>query len=220
MPIVYGVNIIIMLSKKITSLIKKPTFFIFITILTGLFTVPSTTFATDKEPEDDTVIDIKGLGGDFSLMGKNGWVSLSDFRGKVVAIYFGYTKCPDVCPTSLSILSDAISKLSPDEKQNFQSIFISFDPERDTPSVLAEYVAFFDEQMIGLSAAPEDLNPVVSQYGAYYEKVPYSNSELIYGIDHTSATYIIGKDGKLTEIFPHSTESKKVLESIRKAMQK
>lgn len=177
-------------------------------------------FAAENQSEKETVIDIKGLGGDFSLIGKNGWVSLSDFRGKVVAIYFGYTKCPDVCPTSLSILSHAIAQLTPDEKKHFQSIFISFDPGRDTPSVLEEYVTFFDKEMIGLSAAPEDLNPVVAQYGAYYEKVPYSNSELIYGIDHTSATYIIGKDGKLTEILPHSSQSEKVLKSIRKAMKK
>lgn len=191
-------------------------------ILTSLMVlaISSTTIAAQQQSENETEIDIKGLGGDFTLIGKDGWVSLSDFRGKVVAIYFGYTKCPDVCPTSLSILSHAIAQLSGEEKKNFQSIFISFDPERDSPKVLADYVTFFDESMIGLTAAPEDLNPVAAQYGAYYEKVAYSNSELLYGIDHTSVTYIVGKDGQLTAILPHSTSSKKVLESIRNAMKK
>ena len=166
---------------------------------------------------------IKDRGGEFSLIGTTssgelGWVSLSDFKGKVVAIYFGYTKCPDVCPTNLSFLSSAIAQLSPEEKEKFQSVFISVDPGRDTQEVLGSYVKYFDEQMIGLSAAPDDLDPVVAQYGAYYEKVPFSNSSLMYGIDHTSETYIVGKDGKLVAILDHASPSKKILETIRRAM--
>ena len=166
----------------------------------------------------DTATQTEERGGEFSLIGKQGWVSLSDFRGKVVAVYFGYTQCPDVCPTSLSFLSSAINELTPEERNQFQSIFISVDPGRDTPDKLAEYVEYFDEAMIGLSAAPDDLDPVVAQYGAYYEKVPYSNSALIYSVDHTSETYIIGRDGKITAILPHGTESIKVLKAIREAM--
>lgn len=185
-------------------------------------------FAEEKKTSDkipvsestasDEVIDIKDRGGEFSLIGKSGWVSLSDFKGKVVAIYFGYTKCPDVCPTNLSFLSSAIAQMSPDEKKKFQSIFISVDPGRDTPDILADYVKYFDEDMIGLSAAPDDVDPVVAQYGAYYEKVPYSNSALMYGIDHTSETYIVGKDGKLIAILAHATESAKILSTIRDAI--
>ncbi|MFK5984072.1 MAG: SCO family protein [Pseudomonadota bacterium] len=162
----------------------------------------------------DTKKDIKNRGGEFSLIGKTGWVNLSDFKGKVVAIYFGYTMCPDVCPTSLSFLSSAINQLTSQQKKNFQSIFISVDPGRDTPDKLVEYVKFFDQDMIGLSAAPEDLDLVVAQYGAYYEKVSYSNSSLLYGIDHTSETYIVGKDGKLFAILPHATPSAKILKTI------
>ncbi len=168
----------------------------------------------------DEVIDINDRGGDFSLIAKSGWVSLSDFKGKVVAIYFGYTKCPDVCPTNLSFLSSAIAQLTAEEKKQFQSIFISVDPGRDSPDVLAEYVKYFDEDMIGLSAAPDDVDPVVAQYGAYYEKVPFSNSALMYGIDHTSETYIVGRDGKLVFILDHATESAKILSTIRSAMKK
>jgi len=74
--------------------------------------------------------------------------------------------------------------------------------------------------MIGLSAAPDDLDPVVAQYGAYYEKVPFSNSALMYGIDHTSETYIAGKDGQLYAIIDHATPSKKILKIIREALKK
>ena len=174
----------------------------------------------DTVIEVNRVIDIKDRGGNFSLIGKQGWISLSDFEEKVVAIYFGYTKCPDVCPTNLSLLSSAIAQLKPEEKKQFQSIFISVDPGRDTLEILDDYVKYFDEDMIGLSAAPDVLDPVVAQYGAYYEKVPYSNSALMYGVDHTSETYIVGKDGKLFAILPHATESVKVLETIRSAMTK
>ena len=177
------------------------------------------TAITDSANTDE-VIDINDRGGDFSLIGKSGWVSLSDFKGKVVAIYFGYTKCPDVCPTNLSFLSSAIAQLTAEEKNQFQSIFISVDPGRDSPDVLAEYVKYFDEDMIGLSAAPDDVDPVVAQYGAYYEKVPFSNSALMYGIDHTSETYIVGRDGKLVFILDHATESAKILSTIREAMKK
>jgi protein SCO1/2 len=179
---------------------------------------PLLTDAPKTKQEQGIVIGERG--GDFSLIGKNGWVSLSDFRGKVVAIYFGYTKCPDVCPTNLSFLSSAIAQLSAEEKKQFQSIFISVDPGRDTPEVLADYVHYFDDDMIGLSAAPDDLDPVVAQYGAYYEKVPYSNSALMYGVDHTSETYIINPSGKLIAILPHASESKKILASIRSALKK
>ncbi len=182
---------------------------------------PALVLADQKETTDTKeVVNITDRGGDFSLIGKSGWVSLSDFKGKVVAVYFGYTKCPDVCPTNLSFLSSAIAQLSPEEKKNFQSIFISVDPGRDTPDILADYVKYFDKDMIGLSAAPDDIDPVVAQYGAYYEKVPYSNSALMYGIDHTSETYIVGKKGKLVAVLEHATPSAKILATIRTVMAK
>lgn len=190
--------------------------FIICTLMPVLLLANESETAIDK----DKSVDAEERGGDFSLISNKGWVSLSDFRGKVVAIYFGYTQCPDVCPTSLSFLSSAIAQLSPEEKKQFQSIFISVDPGRDTPDIMAEYVKYFDDEMIGLSAAPDDLDPVVVQYGAFYEKVPYSNSELMYGVDHTSETYIVGKDGKLAAILPHATESIKILQAVRTAMQK
>jgi len=181
--------------------------------------------AQQTDSAGDQVLTVEGnlpieqRGGEFTLFGKQGAVSLSDFRGKIVAIYFGYSQCPDVCPTNLSILTAAMKQMNPQERAHFQAIFISVDPGRDDPERLAKYTAFFHPEMIGISGAPADLNPVVAQYGAFYEIVSYSNSEMMYGIDHTSETYIVGKDGVLAAILSHATPRDQVLAAIRKELE-
>ncbi len=170
-------------------------------------------------PKGD-VIPIEKRGGDFTLYGVNGAVSLSDYKGKVVAIYFGYTHCPDVCPTNLAFLSAAMKQLSEKELDGLQSIFVSVDPGRDTPEKLAKYTEYFHPSMIGISGTPEMIDPVVAQYGAYYEIVSYSNSAMIYAVSHTSETYIIGKDGKLSAILPHAAPAKDIENAIRTALSK
>jgi protein SCO1/2 len=162
---------------------------------------------------------IEQRGGDFTLFGAQGPESLSDFRGKVVAIYFGYSQCPDVCPTNLSILTAAMKQLSPKELAGFQAIFVSVDPGRDDPERLAKYATFFHPEMLGISGSPADLMPVVAQYGAFFEVVSYSNSEMLYGIDHTSETYLVGKDGVLAAILPHATPRDQLLEAIRRELE-
>ncbi len=168
-------------------------------------------------PEDQT-LPMEQRGGEFTLFGKDGAVSLSDFKGKVVAIYFGYTQCPDICPTNLALLGAALKQLTAAELENFQGIFISVDPGRDSPQHLADYTHFFHPKIIGVSGAPDDLDPVVARYGAYYEKTSFSNSALLYGVAHTSETYIVSKDGKLSAILPHATPAKDVLQAIHLAM--
>ncbi len=167
---------------------------------------------------NDDTLPMDQRGGDFTLFGKEGAVSLSDFKGKVVAIYFGYSQCPDVCPTNLALLTAAIKQLSEAELAQFQGIFISVDPSRDSPEDLAEYTHFFHPKIIGVSAAPDDLDPVVAQYGAYYEKTSYSNSAMLYGIAHTSETYIVGKDGQLSAILPHASLPDEIVKEIKAAL--
>ncbi|MCK5916806.1 MAG: SCO family protein [Cocleimonas sp.] len=166
--------------------------------------------------KDQRPIDQRG--GEFTLFGKEGAVSLSDFKGKAVAIYFGYTQCPDVCPTNLVLLSIALKQLNEEELKQFQGIFISVDPGRDSPDLLAKYTQFFHPKIIGLSGAPDDLDPIAAKYGAYYEKVSYSNSALLYGISHTSETYIVGKNGKLMAIMPHAAPAEDIAQALRSAM--
>lgn len=168
----------------------------------------------------DKALPMEKRGGDFTLYGKDGAVSLTDYRGKVVAIYFGYTQCPDVCPTNLAFLGAGLKKLSEEELKNVQGIFISVDPGRDTPELLADYTKYFHPTMIGISGTPDMVDPIVAAYGAYYEKISYSNSALLYGISHTSETYIVGKDGKLSAILPHAASAQEIDEAIRKALGK
>ena len=167
---------------------------------------------------EDKALPIEKRGGDFTLYGKDGAVNLADFRGKVVAIYFGYTQCPDVCPTNLAFLGAALKKLSEQELDNVESIFISVDPGRDSPEHLADYTQYFHPKMIGISGTPEMVDPIVAAYGAYYEKVSYSNSAMMYGISHTSETYIVGKDGKLSAILPHAAPADDIVKAIQNAL--
>ena len=168
----------------------------------------------------DETLPMDKRGGAFTLYGKHGAVSLADYKGKVVAIYFGYTQCPDVCPTNLAFLSAGLKQLSEKEQKNVQAIFISVDPGRDTPELLADYTKYFYPTMIGISGTPEMVDPIVAAYGAYYEKVSYSNSAMGYGISHTSETYIVGKDGKLSAIMPHAAPAENIVKAIREALEK
>ena len=169
---------------------------------------------------EDQALPMEKRGGDFTLYGIDGAVNLSDFRDKVVAIYFGYTQCPDVCPTNLALLGDGLKKLTKKELDNIQGIFISVDPGRDTPELLADYTRHFHPKIIGISGTPEMVDPIVATYGAYYEKISYSNSAMMYGVSHTSETYIVGKNGKLSAILPHAAPAADIVKAIRSALSK
>ena len=169
---------------------------------------------------EDQALPMEKRGGDFTLYGIDGAVNLSDFRDKVVAIYFGYTQCPDVCPTNLALLGDGLKKLTKKELDNIQGIFISVDPGRDTPELLADYTKHFHPKIIGISGTPEMVDPIVAAYGAYYEKISYSNSAMMYGVSHTSETYIVGKNGKLSAILRHAAPANDIIKAIRSALSK
>lgn len=153
-------------------------------------------------------------GGDFTLQGPNGPVALQDYRGKVALIYFGYTSCPDVCPTSLSQMAQAISGLAPNERDRVQGIFISVDPERDTPARLKEYAPFFHPAMIGVSGSNEQVATVARQYGASYMKQK-PNADGQYAVDHSSFTYVVAPDGKLVASLPHGATPAQIAETVR-----
>jgi len=149
---------------------------------------------------------LPGMGGDFTLQSDHGPVSLKDFRGKVVALYFGYMSCPDICPTSLWNLSQAMKELSPEQAQQVQGIFISVDPERDTPKAMGMFVKGFYPTFIGLTDEKEKVDKVVRQYGVVYQKVPLKDSAMGYVVDHSSVIYLIDRDGVLQQFIPHDTD--------------
>ena len=157
-------------------------------------------------------------GGDFTLQSPAGTVTLKDYRGKVVILYFGYTFCPDICPTSLASMAQALSALTPEELKRVAPFFISVDPERDTMDVLKIYVHFFHPSITGLSGTPEQIAIVARQYGARYMKQkPDANG--LYAVDHSASTYRVAPDGKLADSLPHGSPPQQIVDKIR-ALQK
>jgi len=172
----------------------------------------------DKEIKHQ-VLDLKTapVGGDFTVEIQDRDLSLQELRGKVVALYFGYTQCPDICPTSLSLLTQALHKMSDKELANVQSIFISVDPERDNTTRLSEYTKYFHSNMIGATAEKEVIDKVTKLYGASYRIVD-RGSAMGYIVDHSSYTYIIDKQGKLRETLAHGSSPDKIVDTVRKLL--
>jgi len=137
---------------------------------------------------------------DFTLTSSKGEVSLSDFRGKLVVLYFGYTFCPDICPATLANIGQALRNMG-SKADDVQVIMISVDPERDTPEKLAEYVAHFYPTFIGVTGTEEQLAEVASLYGIFYQKVQGSEATN-YLVDHTATTLVIDREGYLKLVLP------------------
>lgn len=172
-----------------------------------------------KEPAASKPVPIAGkqFGGEFTLTQEGKTVSLSDFKGKVVVMYFGYASCPDVCPTSLAMIGAAMKSLTPEERESVQGVFVSVDPERDKGEALMQYAQYFYKDFVGITGTLDEIKAVTKQYGTYYAKVE-SDSALSYLVDHTSTTFIIDRDGKFFESQPHGATADAIAASIRKAL--
>lgn len=190
-----------------------------VTALILAMLLPFASLASDGDAGEkkDEVPGIKEAppGGDFTLNSADGPVSLQDFRGKVVLLYFGYTKCPDVCPTSLSFLTQALNELTEAELKQVQSIFVSVDPKRDTPEILKEYAEYFHPNLIGVTGSEKEVAEVAGLYGAQYYEVNLEGSAFGYSVNHSAVTYLITDTGTLRFIFPHATAPKVILDAVR-----
>ncbi len=181
-------------------------------------------------PDSDPVLDTSGnsntkvpvtpgrFGGDFTLLKEDQAVKLSDFRGKLVVMYFGYASCPDICPTTLAIIASALRELAPEELEKVQPIFISVDPQRDQGEKLTAYASYFHPSFIGITGTEDEVQKVANQYGAFFIKVE-SDSAMGYLVDHTSKTYLVDQDGKYVTILPHDMTRDDVLNAIRSGLQ-
>lgn len=154
-------------------------------------------------------------GGDFTLTSADGKVALADFRGKVTLVYFGYTYCPDICPTSLAATAGGLQMLSAEERARVAMFFVSVDPKRDTPERLKEYANFFDPMIIGMTGTPSAIAEVAARYGVFYSEQAVETAGDGYVVDHSADTYLIGKDGQLLARIAHATPSDKVAALIR-----
>ncbi len=158
-------------------------------------------------------------GGDFTLHSPSGPLALHDLKGKVVLLYFGYTFCPDICPTSLGLTSQALASLDKAEQEKVRMLFVTVDPERDTLDKLKTYTAYFNPRIVGLSGTPEEIAKVAKLYGASYAKQNTASAGG-YVVDHSAYTYVIAPDGSLFKTLDHGTPPAQVLEAIREAMKK
>ena len=180
-----------------------------------------------SQPGDDLETNTEGytrvtmtegkFGGDFTLYQGDKPVKLSDFRGRLVIMYFGFASCPDVCPTTLAIIASALRQLTPKELEQVHPVFISLDPERDRGEKLDAYATYFHPDFIGITGTPEEVQKVANQYGGFFIKVE-SDSAMEYLVEHTSKTYIISKDGRYVSILPHDMTAELALTAIRSGL--
>lgn len=158
------------------------------------------------------------IGGEFKAMSPKGEVALSDFHEKITMIFFGFTYCPDICPTTLSTMNKAIKRLPEEKRDQVQVLFMTLDPKRDTLDKLKEYTGFFNPQFLGLRIADElKLNAVLKQYAVTYKSfVPEGKSAEEYTLDHSTQSYLIGKDGKIREVIHHGSSPQHIAKLLER----
>jgi protein SCO1/2 len=158
------------------------------------------------------------VGGPFSLVDQDGRrVTEKDFLGKYMLVFFGYTYCPDICPTELQVMSAALDQLGP-EADRIQPIFVSIDPARDTPEVLKAYVANFGPRLIGLTGSPEEVAAIAKAYRAYYAKAGNGSTATDYLMDHSSIIYLMGPDGRFVKHMPYTTDAAKLATELKETL--
>jgi len=162
--------------------------------------------------------EVPPTGGDFTLQSADGPVSLADYRGKLVLLYFGYTKCPDICPTSMATMTQAVNGLTPEQADKVKIVFVSVDPDRDTPESLVEYVSYFHANSIGLTGSKEAIDQAAELYGVQYYKVDMEDSAFGYAMNHSGALYLLTADGALRFIFPHGVPASVVYDALLHVM--
>jgi protein SCO1/2 len=144
-------------------------------------------------------VSASAIGGPFSLTDQNGrTITEADFKGHPFLVFFGYTHCPDVCPTTLFEVSEVLRELGP-QAGGLRALFVTVDPERDTPAVLKDYLSNFDPRLVGAGGSREAVDKIVKEYRVYARKVPGQDGD--YTMDHTALVYLMDKDGRFVAPF-------------------
>lgn len=155
------------------------------------------------------------IGGTFTLTDHHGARrSLEDFRGKVVLLYFGYTHCPDVCPTDLAEIAALLRSLGA-RASEVQALYVSIDPERDTPAILTGYVTAFDPRILGLTGTVEETRVLAGRYKAYFAKVPTGQGYLM---EHSANFYVLDREGKFAGSLPPGTKADRLADVVRERL--
>jgi cytochrome oxidase Cu insertion factor (SCO1/SenC/PrrC family) len=178
--------------------------------------VAGTAYYIANQPRGQISIGTALVGGPFSLTDQTGRkVTDKDFRGHYMLVFFGYTYCPDICPTELQVMSAALDNLGP-KAEAIQPIFITFDPQRDTPEVLKQYVSNFHPRLVGLTGTPEEIAVVAKAYRVFYNKLEDTSGPDTYLMDHSTITYLMDKQGKFLKHFSYSTDAAAMSQALEK----
>ena len=154
------------------------------------------------------------IGGPFSLTDQDGRTVTSDsLKGKPTLIYFGYTYCPDVCPTSLLLMETAVEQIGPDAAKKVNLVFITIDPERDTKELIKGYVSNFGPTFIGLTGTPAQVEQVTRAYRVYSQKVPGKDGAP-YLMDHSSIVYLLDRNGRFVTHFTHEAKAETIATAV------
>ena len=185
---------------------------------TGLLAAALCAFLTACSPEAPKFrsTDITGadFGKELALTGHDGKPrTLADFRGKAVVLFFGYTHCPDICPTTLADMAAVMKALGPDAAR-VQVLFVTVDPERDTPEMLAKYVPSFDPAFLGLSGDAAAAQRAAKEFKIFYEKRP-GNAPGAYTVDHSGQSYVLDAQGRLRLVVRHDRIAQDLAEDLR-----
>ncbi len=158
------------------------------------------------------------VGGPFSLVGTDGkTVTDADFRGRYMLIFFGFTHCPDICPAELQIISQALEKLG-DKGKKVVPVFVTLDPERDTPEVMGQYVKSFGPNFVGLTGTPEAIAATAKAYRVAYAKVENKDSPGNYSVDHSALAYLMGPEGNYVTHFTYGTSADDMATKLNKIL--
>ena len=158
------------------------------------------------------------IGGPFTLVDQHGKkVTDRDFRGRYMLVFFGFTHCPDICPAELQVISASLDELGA-KAEEVVPIFVTLDPERDTPEVMADYVKNFGSRFVGLTGSPEDIAEAAKAYRVAFSKFENKGADDSgdYSIDHSAIVYLMGKDGEYITHFPYGTPAAKMTEALRR----
>ncbi|MCI5049262.1 MAG: SCO family protein [Rickettsiales bacterium] len=159
------------------------------------------------------------IGGDFSLTDHHGKpFTNKDLEGKYSLVYFGFTYCPDICPTSLLVVSNALEQIG-DLAEQFQPVFITVDPERDTVETLKLYVSNFHSSFIGLTGTTKQVKVAANAYKVYFAKVEQKDSALGYMVDHSGYLFLMNKKGEYLTHFPHNVAEKTLADTLKRTIQ-
>jgi protein SCO1/2 len=153
----------------------------------------------------------------FSLKDHNGKpVTLESYKGKVVVMFFGFTQCPDVCPTTMAEMAAVMQELGPQAK-DVQVLFVTLDPERDTAELLKQYVPAFHPSFVGLYGTPAEIAQTAKEFKVFYKKVPGKEAPN-YSIDHTAGSYVFDKQGKVRLFLRHAQGTKPVVHDLKQLL--